>query len=187
MLQLETIGAYLRPYAHSHTVLKFECRHLLFRDVNVLIEVLMGHELQSLSMYILHLTPELLDLLAMKLPSLDQLYVMFQFVFSSQTEAPVEDIDAQLVRPSFKSTVISYTNDDCNRVVHLWVDVTTFEAALATLLFFVSSMPTLMFSCLDKLDITWDISIFLHDQVVLLIIIPTPLFSHWNRPSKKSL
>jgi hypothetical protein len=106
---LEKMGTYLRQYAHSLTVLKFERRHLLFREVEVLLEVLTGHDkLRSLSVHVLHLTPELLDLLAMKLPSLDHLYVMFQFVLPSQNEAAVEDIDAQLVSPSFNSTVISH-------------------------------------------------------------------------------
>jgi hypothetical protein len=106
---LEKIGTYLRQYAHSLTVLKLERRHLLFREVEVLLEVLTGHDkLQCLTMYVLHLTPELLDLLAMKLPSLDHIYMIFQFVFPSQNETAVEDIDAQLVSLSFKSTVISY-------------------------------------------------------------------------------
>jgi hypothetical protein len=95
---LEKIGAYLQQYAHSLTALKFEHRHLSFREVEVLLEVFTGHDkLRSLSMHVLHLTPELLDLLAMKLPSLDHLYVMFQFVFPSQNETDIEDIDAQLV------------------------------------------------------------------------------------------
>jgi hypothetical protein len=61
-------------------------------------------------MYVSHLTPELLDLLAMKLPSLDHLYMMFQFIFPSQNKTAIEDIDAQLVSLSLKPTVISYNS-----------------------------------------------------------------------------
>ena len=105
---LEKIGTYLWPYARSLTVLKFERRHLLFREVEVLLEALTRHDkLRSLSMYVLHLTPELLDLLAMKLPYLDHLYIIFKFVFPSQSEMAV---GAQPVSPPFKSTVFAYNS-----------------------------------------------------------------------------
>jgi hypothetical protein len=71
--------------------------------------VLTGHgKLRSISIHVLRLTPELLDLLAMKLPSLDHLYVMFQYVFPSQNKTAIEDIDAQLVSAPFISKAISY-------------------------------------------------------------------------------
>jgi hypothetical protein len=94
-VNIEKTVVYLRQYSHSLTVLKFEGSHLLFQDVKVLLEVLTEHDkLRSLSIYVLRLTPELLDLLTMKLSSLDHLYVSFQYVFPSQNGTATEDIDA---------------------------------------------------------------------------------------------
>lgn len=89
---LENTVAYVQQYARSLTVLKVERQRLLFRDVELLLNVLTKHgasEPRSLTIEPYFLNPELLDLLAIKLPFLDQLYMKFEYIIPSKHDSPI--------------------------------------------------------------------------------------------------
>ena len=88
----------LQHYACSLTILKLEHRYLLFREVQVLLEPLTQHDkLQSLTIYTHALLPELLDLLAMMLPFLEHLDVLFWHIVPSLDIQMIETAGAELV------------------------------------------------------------------------------------------
>ena len=95
---LQMTATYLQQYAHSLKYLKLEHAHLAFQEVKILLTVLAEHDnLRSLSIYVRYLTPELLDLLAKKLPSLDHLYVMYQHAIPWISFPITGNLDAELV------------------------------------------------------------------------------------------
>jgi hypothetical protein len=116
---MEKTAAYLQQYAHSLTVLKLVGRLLLFREVNVLLEVFKEHDkLRSLTISVYSLFPSLVDLLAMKLPSLDQLHAAVVTRIVPSIYLPVtEDNEGQLVSTGY----LSATANSCNFHVRSFV------------------------------------------------------------------
>jgi hypothetical protein len=103
-------AVYLQQYTRSLTRLKLERTHLSFQEVEVLLDVLTEHsKLQSLTIDVQHFSPQLLDLLAIKLPSLDHLHMVFHYLRPTQhLLRTTYDDDIQLVSAYFTSIRSAY-------------------------------------------------------------------------------
>jgi hypothetical protein len=95
----EQIPGYLRKHAPTLVTLKLVNIYISFQQVEELVEQLAEHDkLRSLTISIYCVTPELLDLLAIKLPSLGHLSMVFRRLCSLQSPPTTWDTEGHLVR-----------------------------------------------------------------------------------------